>query len=184
MYVCVHLSSQGIYTYSLLNQWLLFGSALPPVNSPHAIEKSSLSHFAAVVHLSLLLHSQWLTFLSPIRRSQANHRGFGQDKAKRVSSVKRKGLPPEGVSLKVRCQTSAGAGRACDSGMANKENELASEDMWGVHYNDKCGHPLTSGEGSKMAGVGSKCSDAVAEVRTHTCLCTPRNRQRVVVCFL
>ncbi|KAG7283034.1 hypothetical protein CRUP_012927, partial [Coryphaenoides rupestris] len=106
-------------------------------------------------------------------RSQANRRGFGQDKAKRVSSVKRKGLPPEGVSLKLRCQTSpaaaaaaaAGVGRACDSGMANKENELASEDMWGVHYSDKCGHPLTSGEGSKMAGVGY--SDAIAQALDH-----------------
>ncbi|KAJ3606338.1 hypothetical protein NHX12_025859 [Muraenolepis orangiensis] len=49
--------------------------------------------------------------------------------------------------------------------MANKENELAStEDMWGVHYNDKCGHPLTSGEASKMAGVGSKCSDTMAQI--------------------
>ncbi|CAL8317309.1 unnamed protein product [Merluccius merluccius] len=95
-------------------------------------------------------------------RSQVSRRGFGRDKVKRVSSVKRKGLPFTGVSLKLRCQTSPAAGQACDSGMANKENELASEDMWGVHYNDKCGHPLTSGESSKMAG--SKCSDAMAQL--------------------
>lgn len=82
-----------------------------------------------------------------------------------MSSIKRKGLPSTGGNLKLRCQAAPVADQACDSGMANKENELASsEDMWGVHYNDKCAHPLTTGEASKMAGAGSKCSDVVAQL--------------------
>ena len=98
---------------------------------------------------------------------------------KRVSSVKRKGLPLTGGDLKLRCKAAAAAGQACDSGMANKENELASsEDMWGIHYNDKCAPPLTSGETSKMAGVGSKCSDSMAQVRTHSGLRVPTGLQR------
>ena len=102
---------------------------------------------------------------------------------KRVSSVKRKGLPLTGGNLKLWCQAApplAAAGQACDPGMANKENELASSaDTWGVHYNDKCAHPLTSGEASKMAGVGSKCSDVMSQVQTQgVCLRVPMNLQR------
>ena len=57
------------------------------------------------------------------------------------------------------------AGRACDPGMANKENELTcSDDGRGIHYNDNCGHPVNSAEASKMAGASSKYSD-FTEVR-------------------
>ena len=114
-----------------------------------------------------------------------NHSGSGRGKAKRVSSVKRKGLPSTGGKLKLRCQAAPVADQACDSGMANKENELASsEDMWGGHYNDKCAHPLTTGEASKMAGVGSKCSDAMAQVSTQSGLRVPRNLQRFSPCLI
>ncbi|KAM4600484.1 KATNB1-like protein 1 isoform 2-T2 [Polymixia lowei] len=96
-------------------------------------------------------------------RVQVNFRVYSPGKAKQVSSCKRKGSPLKGVSLKLHCQTSR-AGQSCDTGMANKENELTcSEDMRGIHYNDNCGLPVNSVEASKMAGASSKYSDNFAE---------------------
>ncbi|XP_030201282.1 KATNB1-like protein 1 [Gadus morhua] len=126
-------------------------------------------HLRPNLHIDVKENMKQVDFLNKEaldnERYQVNHSGSGRGKAKRVSSVKRKGLPSTGGKLKLRCQAAPVADQACDSGMANKENELASsEDMWGGHYNDKCAHPLTTGEASKMAGVGSKCSDAMAQL--------------------
>ncbi|KAM3861485.1 KATNB1-like protein 1 [Diretmus argenteus] len=88
-------------------------------------------------------------------------------KAKRTSSLKRKGSSLAGVSLKLHCQSSR-AGRVCDPGMANKENELTcSEDMRGIHYIDNCGLPGNSAEASKMAGASSKYSDFAELSKDH-----------------
>ncbi|XP_068199235.1 KATNB1-like protein 1 [Antennarius striatus] len=80
-------------------------------------------------------------------------------KVKRLSSLKKKKCcPVVEVGLKLHRKT-ADVGCAHDPGMANKENELTcSDDVRGMH-NDKCGLPVNSAEGSKMAGASSKYSD-------------------------
>ncbi|XP_056150692.1 KATNB1-like protein 1 [Lampris incognitus] len=84
--------------------------------------------------------------------------------AKQVSLYTRKRHQVEASSLKVCCQSSR-VGWACDTGMANKENELTcSEDLRSVYYNDNCGLPVNSVEASKMTGVGSKYSDHFTEL--------------------
>lgn len=71
------------------------------------------------------------------------------------------------VGLKLHRKTSD-VGRACDHGMANKENELTcSDDVRGMHYNDNCGLPVNSAEASKMAGASSKYSDFTELSKDH-----------------
>ncbi|XP_062324366.1 KATNB1-like protein 1 [Osmerus eperlanus] len=82
-------------------------------------------------------------------------------KVKRVSVCKRKAR--QAVLSSVVLRRVPRAGLACD--MANKENELISEDIEGdVHYNDNCGFPVNSAEASKMTEPGSKCGDYFAEL--------------------
>ncbi|XP_029902391.1 KATNB1-like protein 1 [Myripristis murdjan] len=91
----------------------------------------------------------------------------GPGKSKRESACKRKVCSLVSVSLKRLCQASR-AGRACDPGMANKENELTcSEDMRSVHYSDNCGLPVNSAETSKMAGASSKYIDFTELSKDH-----------------
>lgn len=90
-------------------------------------------------------------------RFQVHYRIHSPGKAKRLSTVKRKGCPVEEVGLKQHRRT-LDVGRADARGMANKENELTcSDDVRG-----------NAAEASKMAGASSKYSD-FTEVRVTGC---------------
>lgn len=95
----------------------------------------------------------------PLGRFQVHCSVHSPGKAKRASSVKRKGCPVAEVGSKLHRKTS-NVDCAHDCGMANKENELTCSD----DIRRNCGLPVNSGEGSKMAGATSKYSD-FTEVR-------------------
>lgn len=97
-------------------------------------------------------------------RFQVHYRVHSPGKAKRASSVKRKGCPVVEVGSKLHRKASD-VGYAHDCGMANKENELTCSD----DIRRNCGLPVNSGEASKMAGASSKYSD-FTEVRAEQSL--------------
>ncbi|CAG03527.1 unnamed protein product [Tetraodon nigroviridis] len=95
-------------------------------------------------------------------RFQVHYSVHSPGKAKRASSVKRKGCPVVEVGSKLHRRTS-NADRAHDCGMANKENELTCSD----DLPRNGGLPVNSGEASKMAGATSKCSDFTELSKDH-----------------
>ncbi|XP_008283053.1 KATNB1-like protein 1 [Stegastes partitus] len=100
-------------------------------------------------------------------RLQVHRRVHSQDKAKRLSSCKRKSCALVEAGKKLHRRTSD-VGHSCDPGMANKENELTcSDDVRGIHYNDNRGLPVNSAEASKMAGASSKYSDFTELSKDH-----------------
>lgn len=162
-------------------------------HSSSVSHRSSHSVTGALWHLSISIITISVAYLnsfpnkdgfasdradSPLGRFQVHYGAQNPGKAKRLTSVKRKGCPVAEVGSKLHRKTSD-VGRASDRGMANKENELTcSDDVRGMYYNENCGLPVNSAEASKMAGASSKYSDFTevsVTVKTSAPLCCKFN---------
>ncbi|XP_061125629.1 KATNB1-like protein 1 isoform X1 [Syngnathus typhle] len=85
---------------------------------------------------------------------------------KRPSFRKRKSSLSLEVGVKLHRKTS-NVGRARDTGMANKENEVTCSDLRGNRYRDNCRPTVNAAGASKMAGPASKYSDFTELSKDH-----------------